>query len=73
MYLYGVFWVDPKGCLMWAMGRNRKRAEHYARAVKGYVTRMRTPGAEVWDAPTFKVCSELVADYRPKGVVDHGA
>lgn len=70
-YLYGVFFQAPHyrtGQLVahWGMHRNGRTAKRIARRVSGYVTRMPLPSPEVqvWDAPTFKVCSELYSDYR---------
>lgn len=63
--LYGVFWDEGnRETAKWAMTRNRREAERHARSVKGYVTAMPLPDAASWDAPTFRTCSELIADYR---------
>ena len=62
--LYGVFYQNAAGVPCWAMTRNRKSALRTAEARQGYVTRMNWPGCSVWDAPTFRVCSDLLADYR---------
>ena len=49
---------------IWCMVRNLRRAKRIARNCQGYVTRMPLPTTRSWDAPTFRVCSDLVADYR---------
>lgn len=66
--LYGVFF-QLDGRARWGMERSKRRALAFARAAKGYVTRMDLPSPEarVWDAPTFRVCSEVVADFREGG------
>lgn len=67
MYLYGVF-AGTK----WGMTTNRKMAIKSAQTARGYITRMKYPvgnGSNVWDAPTFKMCSDLLADYRDYGTV----
>jgi hypothetical protein len=62
--LYGVFGT-VNGTARWAMLRNKRRAVRLARLHSGYVTATPEPGCAVWDAPTFRVCSDLVADFRP--------
>jgi hypothetical protein len=60
--LYGIFWQTDRP--MWTMERSKTRALRYGKQVHGYVTRMPLPTSTAWDAPTFKVCSDLIADYR---------
>jgi hypothetical protein len=64
MKLYGVFFETDRNP-RWAMTRNKRQALKAARKAHGYVTAMNEPsGGGPWDAPTFKVCSDLIADYR---------
>ena len=59
MKLYGVF-VGRK----WAMTRNKRQALAYARKTNGIVRVMPYPyDTHVWDAPTFTVCSDVLADF----------
>jgi hypothetical protein len=48
------------------MERSKVRAVRAARKAHGYVTAMPLPdpSSRVWDAPTFRVCSDLIADFR---------
>jgi hypothetical protein len=65
--LYGVFADDPTtGRPVWGMERSKVRAVRAARKAHGYVTAMPLPdpSSRVWDAPTFRVCSDLIADFR---------
>lgn len=69
--LYGIFWTEEKDgrahVAMWAMERNQRRAIRHGRRLQALVTRMHLPeGGGPWDAPTFRACSDVVADYRPK-------
>jgi hypothetical protein len=58
--LYGVFLPDNK----WALVTNKRKALTLARKRCGYVTSMPyKDSGPSWDAPTFRVCSDLVADY----------
>ena len=58
--LYGVF-VGSK----FGVTTNKKQALAFARKHGGFVTRMPYPGdTHYWDAPTFRVCSFLIADVR---------
>lgn len=63
--LYGVFALI-NGKAVWAMARNKRVALRTARKYQGYVTWMPLPSPEarVWDAPTFLVSSDLLADFR---------
>lgn len=63
--LYGVFWVES-GRAMWGMDRSRRRALKAGRKYQAVVSRMDLPSTTYWDAPTFRVCSDVIADYRPK-------
>jgi hypothetical protein len=66
--LYGIFAVTPTGRPVWAMSYNRRRADRLARLHTGYVTVMRDdPFVTTWDAPTFRVLSDVVVDYRRAG------
>jgi hypothetical protein len=67
--LYGVFFVDQiTGRAMWCLGRNKRAARRRARTELGYVIEVTNAfgyGApSAWDAPTFKVCGNRIADYR---------
>ena len=70
--LYGVFWTDStradytgRPIAMWGMDRNKRRALHAGRKLRAIVTRMNLPyGNGAWDAPTFRACSDVIADYR---------
>lgn len=70
--LYGVFYVDPAtGRPCWGLRTNRRRAVSAARAHKGQVrvipngmSRGIWGSVTSWDAPTFRVTSDLVADFR---------
>ena len=68
-YLYGLFYNRKSdGKPMWAMERNGRFVARAARNVGGYVTRMPVSSSSgSWDAPTFRACSELYADYRKGG------
>lgn len=58
--LYGVF-VGGK----WGMTTNKRTALQAAKEGRGYVRSLPYAGAcSSYDAPTFKVLSDLVADYR---------
>ena len=59
--IYGVFFGTK-----WALTTNKKQALAAAKKHQGYVTRMPYDSSRgPWDAPTFKVCSTLVADFTP--------
>lgn len=61
-YTYAVFL--PSQPPRWARTNNKAQALAYARQHGGYVTRMDyASGRGTWDAPTFRGCSELVADF----------
>lgn len=64
--LYGIFWnEEERGKAMWAIERSKSRALRHARRLGAYVTRMPLPyGGGGWDAPTFRACSDVIADYR---------
>jgi hypothetical protein len=58
--LYGIF-VGSK----WAMTTNKGKALQLAKAEKGIVTSMPDPkGTAAWDGPTFRACSDVIADFR---------
>ncbi len=60
MKLYGVFTSEQ-----WGMTTRKAEAIKVARNWGAYVRVMPYPGGNyAWDASTFKVCSELLADYR---------
>lgn len=62
--LYGVFVGDR-----WGMTTNKREALRAAKEGKGYVRRMPYPrDTGSWDSPTFQVCSEPFADFRPAEV-----
>ncbi len=49
----------------WARTHNKRQALTFAKQHGGYVTRMPLASANgAWDAPTWRVCSEVIADYR---------
>ena len=59
-YTYAVFMPGN----MWARTNNKRQALAYARKHRGYVTRMAyASGNGAWDAPTFRACSDLLADF----------
>ena len=62
MYLYGIFAGSR-----WGIETNKRRALRLARANAALVTRMETYSARpsVWDAPTFRLLSSVIADFRP--------
>jgi hypothetical protein len=75
MNVYGIFWhrqatndsesTNPRATAMWTLSRNKRKALRYARQVNGVVGMMRNQTRhDVWDAPTFRVCCEVIADYR---------
>lgn len=67
---YGIFWTDHTiGRDMWARCTNRRTAERHARKVGGYVVRVATGGRMAWDAPTFRVSGDMIADYRVRPAV----
>jgi hypothetical protein len=58
--LYGVF-ANGK----WGMTTNKKNAMVEAKKHKGEVRQMPYPkDTYSWDAPTFRVCSDQIADFR---------
>ena len=60
MYLYGIFMGSK-----WCMGWNKRKALKFAKQNKGEVRRMLDPKDTMsWDAPTFQICSEQIADFR---------
>ena len=61
MNLYGIFIDDGN---KWALATNKRQALRFAKERGGYVTQMRYPESNSWDAPTFKVCSDMIADFR---------
>jgi len=62
-YLYGIFILDST-VQKWCMSTNRKRALAFGKANRGLVTRMLYPrDTNSWDAPTFRACSDVIADY----------
>lgn len=64
MKLYGIFWHES-GRAMWALNRNRRVALRYAKSKHGIVSMMPEPsGGGAWDAPTFRACSDVIADFR---------
>jgi hypothetical protein len=58
-YLYGIFL--PNGT--WCMETSRKRALEAGKGWWAEVKRMRWPESDIWDAPTFKMCSETIARF----------
>ena len=64
--LYAVFYTSHDGKAMWGMHRNGRTARQIAKRVAGVLHAMPLPSREarVWDAPTFRHCSDLIADYR---------
>jgi hypothetical protein len=75
--LYGLFWQEIRpdnpalGSVsafryraMWAMARNKRVALREGRKRSAVVTRMDLPQSTSWDAPTFKACSDVIADFR---------
>ncbi len=62
---YGIFWTDPDhGRAMWQRATSKRVAVRRARQVNGYVITVGHGRNMAWDAPTFKVCGDVVADYR---------
>lgn len=73
-YAYGIFFTDKttkRG--MMAFSTRKREAETFARQNAGTIGRMSGAvwrdgvRAGGWDAPTFKVSAEIVADYRGGG------
>jgi hypothetical protein len=63
--LYGIFATTENGRRTWGMVRNGRLALRIGRRVKGEVYRMDLPGSNgPWDAPTFRVIADRIADYR---------
>ncbi len=59
-HLYGVFTNKQ-----WGMTTRKVEAIKVAKNWKAVVRVMPYPGGDyAWDAPTFRVCSDLLADYR---------
>lgn len=48
----------------WTRLTNKRAAVAYARRVGGYVVRVGYGSTDAWDAPTFRVCGDVVADHR---------
>ena len=63
MKLYGVFHTQSDGKYHWGYGTNKRVALKAAKAYHGIVTMM-PYNRTTWDAPTFRVCSDIIADYR---------
>lgn len=62
---YAVFWQEQsRAAAMWCRARTKRAAVAQARKVRGYVVRVNYGSRDAWDAPTFKVCGDVVADYR---------
>lgn len=65
MNLYGIFFGSK-----WCMGRNKRRALAFARkhhALVGVIRNAFGYGSNgAWDAPTFRVTMETIADFRPR-------
>lgn len=76
-YTYAVFFKTKRGKEVWARTNNKRQALRFARLHSGYVTALDYhSGKGAWDAPTFKACSTLVADFTEDHVptqVYHGA
>lgn len=62
--LYGVFYTDDNGIARWGMHRNGRQAARIAKHVKGELRAMPLPETSVWDAPTFRVCSDLIVTWK---------
>jgi hypothetical protein len=62
--LYGFFLGGGRADRKWGMTYNRTEAFNKAAAHKGQVRAMRDPeNSGAWDAPTFTMCSILLADF----------
>jgi hypothetical protein len=69
--LYGAFWTDEHGRLLWALHRNGRSVRRQARPLRALVVSMPLPSKEarMWDAPTFRHCADRVeCDWRPRPV-----
>ena len=47
-----------------ALTYSMREADRMARESHGTVHAMPLPGTRSWDAPTFRMCSEMIRDYR---------
>lgn len=71
---YGVFFrlhgPEPQGgyhsLARWARLTNKRDALRMAKRVRGEVRTMLASGS-AWDAPTYRVCSDLIVDFRRTG------
>lgn len=71
-YVYGIFWTRPDGRQLMTFSARKAEAIAYARKQRGSLGRMparqfRAGGPYGWDAPTFKVTADFVADYSQTG------
>lgn len=61
---YGIFWKEGD-MQMWARCSNKRNALRFGKIKQALVTGMLAYGSRgAWDAPTFKACSDRVADFR---------
>jgi hypothetical protein len=66
MKTYAVFLPGQR----WARTDNKRQAIRLAKQHAGYVTAMScASGRGAWDAPTFRACSHLVADFTATDAV----
>lgn len=65
---YAVFWHEAGGerSPKWCRVSNRRNAIIKARYERGYAVRVPYGSNMVWDAPTFKVCGDVISDFRPQ-------
>jgi hypothetical protein len=62
---YAIFWTHPlHGRPMWCRCTNARGARRHARAVAGIAYRVSYGREMTWDAPTFRSCGDVIADYR---------
>jgi len=75
MNTYGIFWQreprtdsergDVQACAMWALLTRKRDALRHGKRLGAVVGVMRNQTRyDVWDAPTFRVCMDVLADYR---------
>lgn len=68
--LYGIFWTNSAGRPCWRLEyENKLEALTFASSVSGWVGVIRRSsdyGASGWDAPTFRMTCDPVADYTQK-------
>ena len=62
MFEYGVFIIQDN-THRWGRMTNKAIVLKIAKQYHGIVKRMRL-SSSAWDAPTYRICADIIADYR---------